>query len=57
MLNYTSSDRPDIEVEIDRYITWPGQACAYKYGEIKILELRRKAEQELGLFVVVVMSR
>ncbi|XP_064614833.1 uncharacterized protein LOC135479048 isoform X2 [Liolophura sinensis] len=48
MLNYTSSDRPDIEVEIDRYITWPGQACAYKYGEIKILELRRKAQLELG---------
>ncbi|XP_059171833.1 uncharacterized protein LOC131952915 [Physella acuta] len=34
--------------EVDRYITWPGQACAYKVGEIKIWELRRKAESMLG---------
>jgi len=37
----------DIEVEVDRYIGWPGQALAYKIGEIKIQEIRNKAEAEL----------
>lgn len=45
---HTALPLQEVETETDRYISWPGQALAYKLGEIKIKELRRKAEKELG---------
>jgi uncharacterized protein (DUF885 family) len=48
MLANTALSEHNIVTEVDRYIGWPGQAVAYKMGELKVSALRRKAEAQLG---------
>ncbi|QYE34718.1 DUF885 family protein [Polymorphobacter sp. PAMC 29334] len=48
LASHTALAKLDIEIEVDRYISWPGQALSYKLGEMKMRELRGKAEAELG---------
>ena len=45
---HTAMDDQNINTEVDRYISWPGQALAYRLGEMKIVELRERAKQRLG---------
>jgi len=50
LVNNTALSLANIEFEVNRYITWPGQACAYKIGELAIREMRAKAEGSLGKY-------
>lgn len=45
---YTAMDEPNVQTEVDRYIAWPGQALAYKLGQLEILKLRQYAKDKLG---------
>jgi uncharacterized protein (DUF885 family) len=46
--SHTALSRHEVETEVDRYISWPGQALSYKLGEIEIRRLRAHAERNLG---------
>ncbi len=46
--DHSAIDEPNVQSETNRYISWPAQALSYKMGQLKILELRERAQQQLG---------
>ena len=48
MLSHTALSEHEVATEVDRYISWPGQALSYKIGELKIRELRARGQSRLG---------
>ena len=48
LASHTALSQHEVETEVDRYISWPGQALSYMLGELEIRRLRAKAEQQLG---------
>ena len=48
LAGHTALSQHEVETEVDRYISWPGQALAYKLGQLTILRLRGEAEKTLG---------
>jgi len=46
--DHSAVDETDVQAEVDRYIAYPSQAMGYKVGQLKLLELRAKAQQALG---------
>ena len=48
MLANTGKPRSEVQAEVDRYIVMPGQACAYKVGQLQILQFRDRAKEALG---------
>jgi uncharacterized protein (DUF885 family) len=48
LASHTALSQHEVETEVDRYISWPGQALSYMLGELEIRRLREKAEQQLG---------